>query len=338
MGPGGDGRDEAPEKETSIVRYGGNRQGDSRNLVTALLWAGLGSVAVTGLSVIGVAMVAYGVSFAQVNGLSRPRKALVAVACAVGLALGLLWVQGAAAVLVKGVVDCVLAWVVGSLAAGRRATVTTDYAVAAVACMAYIAIDFGFAALAGLDGAAVLTQAISSAVDEAASTYGLDVAAQLRSFSWLLGLLWPFGYFVLAGMNVLAGHYGGFLARGPSAGTAPWRPVAFDSPSWSVVALIVGVALFAFGGVFGAGAQVAQAIGLTCVLAVRFVFLMDGYAVLTWWFNRHGVGCLLRTLMLVVAIDLEVTFFVVSLLGLVDFWADFRRMRAGDGRSGTQGE
>ncbi len=50
------------------------------------------------------------------------------------------------------------------------------------------------------------------------------------------------------------------------------------------------------------------------------------------------MGCLLRTLVLVVAIDLEVTFFVVSLLGLVDFWADFRHMRAGDGRSGAQGE
>ena len=333
-----DGRKDVPSEEKSIVKYGDRRPEGPAGLATALLWAGLGSVAITSLSFIGAAMVAYGVSFAQANGFTRARKALVAAACAAGLALGFLWAKGALPVLVMGTLDCVLAWVVGFLAAKRKATVTSDYVVAAVACAAYMAVNFAFLALAGLDSAKVLSQAISSAVDEAAASYGLDVAAQLKSLSGLISLLVPFGYFCLAGMNVLAAHYGGFLARKPALEAKQWRPVAFDSPTWSVVVLIAGVALFAFGSVFGQGMPVAESIGLTCVLAVRFIFLMDGYAVLTWWFNRHGVGCLLRTLVLVVAIDLEVTFFVVSLLGLVDFWADFRRLRKPPEDSGAQGQ
>lgn len=323
------------DNDTEIVPYGKEPKDDGRgtgpnDLITALIWCGLGSVAITASSVIGAAMVAYGASFGLARHLAGAKRVLVAAASVAGLVLGWFWEQGGVAVLGQSVVALAVAWAVGCLASRGRANVTTDYAAAALAAVALAAIDFAVAFAAGIDPAAAVGQAVSGAVEEAASTYGLEVAAQLRQLSGLIVMVWPFGYFAVAGVVVLASHYGGFLGRfRPGDQRSRWRPSTFDAPAWSVVALIAGIALAAFGSAAGPWATVVQGAGLTVLLAVRFIFLMEGYGVLTWWLRERHVGCALRFVIFLVLIDLEAMFFVVSILGLVDFWANFRHLPRG---------
>ena len=61
-------------------------------------------------------------------------------------------------------------------------------------------------------------------------------------------------------------------------------------------------------------------------MTARCYFLLQGTGVLAHLLDRTGMGRITRALIVLVALDLEVSFFVMSIWGLIDVWANFRRL------------
>lgn len=330
-----DDKNSDTQQETGLVRYGEEppkqpKASLPRPFASALIWCGFGAVALTSIAVIGVAMVAYGISLGVSGKLSRSRLGALAAASVAGLVLGWLWVQGNLGAMLQGIVDLCIALAVGGLAAKKRATLTVDYAAAALATLATIGLNWLVMSLAGEDFLAAIHDIIGAQIQAVSEASGLEMAAQIRSVTWVIYLLWPFAYFVAAGLSVLAAHFAGWVAR-ETPGTPPtWRAQAADAPTWAMAVLIGSIALMAFNFVLGPWGQAAATIGASALMAVRFVFLLEGYGVLMWWLQKYQAGCLMRFLVILLALQLEASFFVVSILGVVDFFANFRHLDRGE--------
>ncbi len=220
-----DDKNSDTQEETGLVRYGEEppmqpKPSQPRPFVSALIWCGFGAVALTSIAVIGVAMVAYGTSRGISAKLSRSYLGALAAASVAGLVLGWLWVQGNLGVVLQGGVDLCVALVVGGLAAKKRANLTVDYAAAALATLATIGLNWLVMSLAGEDFFAAVRSIIDTQVQAISKASGLEMAAQIRSVIWVIYLLWPFAYFVAAGLSVLAAHFAGWVAR-ETPGTPP---------------------------------------------------------------------------------------------------------------------
>lgn len=333
-------QDDPQDPGRAIVPYGQDSEPSAQPPArdpfwVALTWCGLGAVALAGFSFIGVAMVAFGAATAFAGSLGKDRVALAAGASCVGACVGAWFMGGTPITFVELGLNLALAWVMGALVWRKRANVSSDYLVAAVLTLLYLALEAWGAYGMGTTLPALALSMTEGAVSLMSEGVGLDVAAQYRQLVPLIQLLWPFAFFVLAGGNVLAGHAGARLAT-LRQNPPRWNLVLFEAPTWSVVVLILGIVCAVFGPALQGASWGVQALGVTAVAAVRFVFMTQGFAVLSWWLNRHHAGCLLRFLVLFLAVDLEASFLIVSLLGLVDFWANFRHLARGDAEPPSQ--
>ena len=99
----------------------------------------------------------------------------------------------------------------------------------------------------------------------------------------------------------------------------------FDAPLWAVGVLALSV--LGMGASFAAvpESQVLRTVSVTLFLAVRIIFLIQGLGVILGLLGRWRIGCFGRFAVIMVATWLEVMF-VVSIIGLIDVWANFRKL------------
>ena len=71
--------------------------------------------------------------------------------------------------------------------------------------------------------------------------------------------------------------------------------------------------------------QLLRTVSVTLFLAVRIIFLIQGLGVILGLLGRWRIGCFGRFAVIMVAAWLEVMF-VVSIIGLIDVWANFRKL------------
>jgi hypothetical protein len=103
---------------------------------------------------------------------------------------------------------------------------------------------------------------------------------------------------------------------------------SFMMPRWPVVAAVLAAVATLVAQVLPDGAQlVVLSGGLSALTALRVVFCLQGLALMNWWFMKRQWGCFMRLVLLIVALNLEATLFVVSIAGLVDVLADPRGLR-----------
>ena len=65
------------------------------------------------------------------------------------------------------------------------------------------------------------------------------------------------------------------------------------------------------------------------ILAVRFALAAQGLAVLSWVIREKKPSGLMAALAVIAALYLEVQFIVMSIVGLVDVWRNFRHLERG---------
>lgn len=296
--------------------------------MSGALWFALGSFTSFVIPFFGVVMMGYGArELLEARG---SRGFLFAVAEGIVITAVALFANFGMGMLLVGEVLCVLGvvWCMRN----HAATLAGICAVIVATALVNIGIEAAVATAAGSSLSQVVDGLLAYMVSVAQDAAGTGIQAELivRQIAPVLKALWPFTYVASAGMDALAAGIGSYLMYVRTSGI-PRVPaiVAFDMPMWPVgvlIASILGLSASLFG---FPGAEVLLSVSVTALMSVRFIFAIQGFAVVLTFANRFRFGCLGRTLLLVLSIWLETMFFIVSIVGLIDVWANFRKLTRG---------
>lgn len=296
--------------------------------MSGALWFALGSFTSFVIPFFGVVMMGYGArELLEARG---SRGFLFAVAEGIVITAVALFANSGMGMLLVGEVLCVLGvvWCMRN----HAATLAGICAVIVATALVNIGIEAAVATAAGSSLSQVVDGLLAYMVSVAQDAAGTGIQAELivRQIAPVLKALWPFTYVASAGMDALAAGIGSYLMYVRTSGI-PRVPaiVAFDMPMWPVgvlIASILGLSASLYG---FPGAEVLLSVSVTALMSVRFIFAIQGFAVVLTFANRFRFGCLGRTLLLVLSIWLETMFFIVSIVGLIDVWANFRKLTRG---------
>lgn len=261
------------------------------------------------------------------------------------MALGLL--AAIAAALITGVpqgtvvaVGSVIACLASALVAGIwvKGKVTAGLGCVIVAVVAAVSLGAD-AVLATLEGTTLSAsvQGLLGAIQQQASEAPASVLPQVDLVSDLLSLLWPTSYVVLGLCESVAAMLGSLLATVPAPGESREVPhlALFDLPLWVVGVFVAAVAGIAVALTVPGVPELVLMVAANLAMAVRFALAAQGLAVLSWLMREKRVGALLKLTAWVVAFLLEVQFIVMTVVGLVDVWANFRHLTRGGGPDGA---
>ena len=300
--------------------------------MSGALWFALGSFASFVIPFFGVVMMGYGArELLEARG---PRGFLFAVAEGIVITAVALFANSGMGMLLVGEVLCVLGvvWCMRN----HAATLAGICAVIVATALVNIGIEAAVATAAGSSLSQVVDGLLAYMVSVAQDAAGTGIQAELivRQIAPVLKALWPFTYVASAGMDALAAGIGSYLMYVRTSGI-PRVPAiaAFDMPMWPVGVLIASILGLSASLSGFPGAEVLLSASVTALMSVRFIFAIQGFAVVLTFANRFRFGCLGRTLLLVLSIWLETMFFIVSIVGLIDVWADFRKLTRGSQES-----
>lgn len=296
--------------------------------MSGALWFALGSFTSFVIPFFGVVMMGYGArELLEARG---SRGFLFAVAEGIVITAVALFANSGMGMLLVGEVLCVLGvvWCMRN----HAATLAGICAVIVATALVNIGIEAAVATAAGSSLSQVVDGLLAHMVSVAQDAAGTGIQAELivRQIAPVLKALWPFTYVASAGMDALAAGIGSYLMYVRTSGI-PRVPaiVAFDMPMWPVGVLIASILGLSASLSGFPGAEVLLSVSVTALMSVRFIFAIQGFAVVLTFANRFRFGCLGRTLLLVLSIWLETMFFIVSIVGLIDVWANFRKLTRG---------
>lgn len=296
--------------------------------MSGALWFALGSFTSFVIPFFGVVMMGYGArELLEARG---SRGFLFAVAEDIVITAVALFANSGMGMLLVGEVLCVLGvvWCMRN----HAATLAGICAVIVATALVNIGIEAAVATAAGSSLSQVVDGLLAYMVSVAQDAAGTGIQAELivRQIAPVLKALWPFTYVASAGMDALAAGIGSYLMYVRTSGI-PRVPaiVAFDMPMWPVGVLIASILGLSASLSGFPGAEVLLSVSVTALMSVRFIFAIQGFAVVLTFANRFRFGCLGRTLLLVLSIWLETMFFIVSIVGLIDVWANFRKLTRG---------
>lgn len=300
--------------------------------MSGALWFALGSFTSFVIPFFGVVMMGYGArELLEARG---SRGFLFAVAEGIVITAVALFANSGMGMLLVGEVLCVLGvvWCMRN----HAATLAGICAVIVATALVNIGIEAAVATAAGSSLSQVVDGLLAYMVSVAQDAAGTGIQAELivRQIAPVLKALWPFTYVASAGMDALAAGIGSYLMYVRTSGI-PRVPaiVAFDMPMWPVGVLIASILGLSASLSGFPGAEVLLSVSVTALMSVRFIFAIQGFAVVLTFANRFRFGCLGRTLLLVLSIWLETMFFIVSIVGLIDVWANFRKLTRGSQES-----
>lgn len=300
--------------------------------MSGALWFALGSFASFVIPFFGVVMMGYGArELLEARG---PRGFLFAVTEGIVITAVAPFANSGMGMLLVGEVLCVLGvvWCMRN----HAATLAGICAVIVATALVNIGIEAAVATAAGSSLSQVVDGLLAYMVSVAQDAAGTGIQAELivRQIAPVFKALWPFTYVASAGMDALAAGIGSYLMYVRTSGI-PRVPAiaAFDMPMWPVGVLIASILGLSASLSGFPGAEVLLSASVTALMSVRFIFAIQGFAVVLTFANRFRFGCLGRTLLLVLSIWLETMFFIVSIVGLIDVWANFRKLTRGSQES-----
>lgn len=298
----------------------------------ALVLCAFGGVAAWVMPPVACLLVGFG-ALAAGAGRSGGHKVLLAVATLVAatapaVLYGSVGLPGA-------LVPCALALGL-ALAAEKGAWTPGTLCVAAVLCFA------AQVGLAELDAAARGTTLSASFVGLLSDNRQLLQVAGLDTGDWSLvewavGLFWPAAYATIAAIQTACAGAGVAIAAARVRPTEVKLPsfAEFDLPLWVTAIFVAALAGLAV----DLTVPAASSDALLCasgnlLVAARCAFAAQGFAVLAWRLRNRKVSGVACAVAFVAAAILEAQFIVMAIVGLVDVWADFRRLRRGEGTDG----
>lgn len=259
-------------------------------------------------------LVAYGIGLSESNGKGARRTAFV-VAC---LASILVCVLVDPKQIPYVLIGCLTAWVFSADGSDAEASAGWKcFAVAAIA-LAMAGTDAVFAHLNNTSLPAAMDGAIRTYAREAGQSASADMREQLTAVVTLAKTYWPMVFLSNAIVEALCSHIGGSLAARKRNARTERTFSLFDAPAWVAVLFIVGVAASLLSSQLPAWSSQVKMVGENVLTAARVALFLQGAAVATWYTKKAGFGPITQGLTLVAAFYLEVSFLLVSVVGLVD--------------------
>ena len=300
----------------------GSWQGEVKR---GLFWAAFGGMIAFAIPNIGSAIAAYGICLACFEREGSLRwKAILAC-----LGVGALTAALADPVQVPlVVVGCVATIAIALLVMGDRATSGCLCALALALAAATCGVEAVYAWLAGT----TIPQVIESLLTQSGEmlTRGANVSAQVgvdRAVE-LARTYWPMAYLSGAVARVALALFGARLAlRKRGVAFEKSALMEFDAPLWVCAAFVVGMAASLSAPLFPEWSYWIKFFGENVLTAARIALAIQGIAVGLWFARGRGVGPFMRGMLVALMVWIEVSFVVMSVLGLVDaLFANFRSL------------
>lgn len=314
--------DENSEPERGIVPSGQPTGARPPAVTQGVLWVVLGGIIGSFFSYLGVFLAAYGLrellEAKRVQGLG-----IGLVACAGVCAAAWFYDYSFAMSLIPDLVCASgIAWFMWR----KQANVTAVSAVVVVASAVSLAIDAVYASSLGYS----IVTMVQTALEESVRTaVGSDIQANLlvSQVMPIVRVIWPLAYVMAAMMSTLAAGVGSYAMSVRCTGISRMPQIAnFDAPMWCVGAL--ALCILGLGASF-AGIPEAETVRTVCttgLASLRVVFALQGFGVVTALTAKRRMGCATRFLITFATVWLEAMCFAMCIVGLIDIWANFRKL------------
>lgn len=286
-----------------------------------------GVIAASSTPVVAPALLGYGL----VSVLSGDRLSWKVAAPVSALALAVVFgaYSGMGAIF-SALMTCLASFVVVGVCAKGRMTPGMGVILAALMTFAHLGAEAALAALAGTSLPAVMQGVIDGFLQGLELT-SVNGVVELQLLSSLLDVLWPMAYVLMGATEVVLSAAGVWLAvsRQEDGIAKVPRLTEFDLPLWVVAALVAGIAVLVVQLTVPAVASSSVTmLSANVVLGLRFALALQGLGTLMW-LVRSRLTPPTRVMVYMLALYLEVQFFVLTAVGLVDVWANFRHLQRG---------
>ena len=321
-------RGDSPE-QGGIVPTGDGAQAPrgGSSLVAGLVICALGGVIAGYIPMLGCFAIGYGAAITLAA--RNPLQTLATLACTlVPAAVVALVAQVATvpSVLVACAIGVGTAWATSH----GRLSLSVSFALIGCGTLALIGVDA--IQLQSMDSS--IADMITQLVNEYAKSIGVasvSAVAQIESLRSMLQLYRPSAYLVVA----LAEYLCAFLGARASVrreGLCVSMPslVDYDVPVWLVGVLVADIlGLAAVRVVPQAYTNAVNMVSANLLVALRIAFAVQGFAIIAWLIRTRHVGAFAGACTIVAGLVLEDQFYVMTIVGLVDVWKNFRHLPRG---------
>ena len=297
------------------------------SLVAGLVICALGGAIAGYVPMLGCFAIGYG-AVITLTGRS-PLQALATLACTVAPATIVAFLAEVAtvpSVLVACAVGIGTAWAV----ARDKLSLSVAFALIVCGTLALIGVDVIQLQSMGSSMADMITQLVNGYAS-GIGVASVSVTEQVESTRAMLQAYWPSAYLVVALVEFLCALLGARAsARRERPGTAMPTLAEYDVPVWLVGVLVADIlGLTAVGLVPPAYTNAVNMVSANLLVALRIAFAVQGLAVIAWLIRSRHVGAFAGACTIVAGLVLEDQFYVMTIVGLVDVWKNFRHLPRG---------
>ena len=288
------------------------------SLVAGLVICALGGAIAGYVPMLGCFAIGYG-AVITLTGRS-PLQALATLACTVAQ------VATVPSVLVACAVGIGTAWAV----ARDKLSLSVAFALIVCGTLALIGVDVIQLQSMGSSMADMITQLVNGYAS-GIGVASVSVTEQVESTRAMLQAYWPSAYLVVALVEFLCALLGARAsARRERPGTAMPTLAEYDVPVWLVGVLVADIlGLTAVGLVPPAYTNAVNMVSANLLVALRIAFAVQGLAVIAWLIRSRHVGAFAGACTIVAGLFLEEQFYVMTIVGLIDVWKNFRHLPRG---------
>ena len=319
----------ASPEQGGIVPAGDGAQAPrgGSSLVAGLVICALGGVIAGYIPMLGCFAIGYGAAITLAA--RNPLQALATLACTLMPAAVVALVAQVATV-PSVLVACVIG--IGTAWATSRSRLSLSVSFALIGCGTLALIGVDAIQLQSMDSS--IADMITQLVNEYAKSIGVasvSAVAQIESLRSVLQLYWPSAYLVVALAEYLCSLLGA-RASVRREGLCVSMPslVDYDVPVWLVGVLVADIlGLTAVSLVPQAYTNIVNMITANLLVALRSAFAVQGFAIIAWLIRTRHVGAFAGACTIVAGLVLEDQFYVMTIVGLVDVWKNFRHLPRG---------
>ena len=209
----------------------------------------------------------------------------------------------------------------------RGATVTNMSVAVVIGSLVSFGIDAAIAAISGISVSETAVAYLMAALRESVGT-GVEGDLLLAQIQPVVEAVWPLIYVTGAAFDCLVAGIGSYLMGVRCTGGAPaarrshgsTRPCGASPCSrsrwWASGPSFTGIP----------ESGLVRTVSTTVFMSVRIIFALQGFGVVSALMTRSRMGCLTRTVCIFFLFWSEMMLFAMSIVGLIDIWANFRKL------------